>query len=148
MPADPSEVYRRITDVEEKVKQLRRKVLSLRSNLRGFLEWARLSEGPGDWTVVGAVILRGHAGRLTSVSELPIAPEEILLFGIKSLASLGRLHEWLAGRSWLPVPGKHFMSQITTHQFGEFEAVFGGIGELKPMSFLNDHLPASTLAYA
>jgi hypothetical protein len=148
MPADPNEVYRRLTDVEGKVKQLLRKVISLRSNLRGLFDWARLPEGTGDWHVVGAVILRGHAGRFTSISELPIAPEEILLFGIKRLASLGRLHEWLAGRSWLPVPGKHFRSEITTHQFGEYEVLFGGIGELKPMSFLNEHLPASTLAYA
>jgi hypothetical protein len=148
MPADPNEVYRRLTDVEGKVKQLRRKVISLRSNLRGFLGWARLSEGTGNWHVVGAVILRGHAGRFTSVSELPIAPEEILLFGIKRIASLGRLHAWLAGLSWLPVPEKHFSSLITTHQFGDYEVMFGGIGEPKPMFFLNDHLPASTLAYA
>jgi hypothetical protein len=147
MPADPNEVYRRITNIEEKVEQLRRKVKSLRSNLKEFVKWANLDKPAMGWSVVGAVILRGHAGRLSPTVELPSVPEEIILLGINGFESLGRLHEWLGSYSWLPVHGKHFKTLITTHRFDNYEVLFGGIGDLKPMSFLKEHLPASITGY-
>jgi hypothetical protein len=148
MPADPSEVFRRLTEIERKITQLQRKIRSVRAHLTNFLAWAGANGRVDDWQVVGCVILRGHAGALTAVPEIPVVPEQIISAGVSAISSVKCLHQWLASHSWLPQPGIHFKTIPTSHRLGEFEVKFGGVKDLKPFDFLRNHLPASLLGFS
>jgi len=147
MPADPVEVFRRLTEIQRKVNQLQRKISSVRQRLDAILKWAGLKTVAKDWTVVGTVIMRGHAGALSNNPEIPVVPEYIISAGVSLHCSAKRLHGWLAGLSWLPQQGIHFKTIATTHTFGECQLQFYGISDVKPMNYLKEYLPATIAAF-
>jgi hypothetical protein len=148
MPADPSEIFRRLTGLEHKVQQVQRKMASVQAHLDGILAWTGLRERVDGWQILGCVILRGHAGALSGFPNIPVVAEYIISVGVPAISSAMRLHQWLVSQAWLPQRGIHFNTVATSHRFGEYEVKFGGVRDLKPLDYLRNHLPGSIQEYS
>lgn len=111
-PGDVREVSDRSKVCQEKVTQLDRKVQFVRRNTEAILKsyFPNAKFNQNDVSVNGVVVLKGYGGQPSQVHDLPITTAEIFQVGLQHTSNLDVLHQWLADREWLPLRGKHFVS--------------------------------------
>jgi hypothetical protein len=127
-PGDPREIANRSEACLKKIAQLANKIRFVESNvdyiLADVLSETGFQDTEKEWSILGAVVIEGYGGILSTNKQTPVVTSEILKIGLAQINNLRSLHKWLTSLEWLPVAGKHFSHSIEECIIGGFNVTY------------------------
>lgn len=121
-PGDAREIILKAKSCSEKIPKITLKTAKAREKIDDLLARFDIKPmGPSEWNVCGLVVVDGYAGIKSYDDEYPIIPLDIFLEGLNIFTRMDRLHVWARGLTWLPQKDKHFTTEVSSIDLGEFK---------------------------